>query len=129
MIKKNKKNEQLGMNYSTASNRLVKDILFKYIKDTKEVCFQCKGDLERDTFSIEHKKPWLDSEDPLHNFFDLNNIAFSHLSCNVAARRVPRLSPEDKEISILKNKEYKRKFMKDRYTSEARRIKYVTKGY
>jgi hypothetical protein len=37
--------------------------------------------------SIEHKIPWLDSEDPKDLFFNLNNIAFSHLTCNVKAAR------------------------------------------
>ena len=29
--------------------------------------------------------PWLDSINPKESFFDINNIAFSHLSCNVGA--------------------------------------------
>jgi hypothetical protein len=37
--------------------------------------------------SIEHKIPWLDSENPISLFFDLENIAFSHLSCNSSAAR------------------------------------------
>lgn len=82
-----RKKSQLGMNPSTASNRLVKDVLFKLAKDAGHTCFQCKGELTRDTFSIEHKVPWLDSEDPIGLFFDLDNIAFSHLGCNVGARR------------------------------------------
>ncbi len=43
--------------------------------------------MSRETFSIEHIVPWLDSDDPKGLFFDLNNIAFSHLSCNVGAAR------------------------------------------
>lgn len=37
--------------------------------------------------SIEHKTPWLNSNNPKELYFDLNNIAFSHLSCNIGARR------------------------------------------
>jgi len=83
-----KKRMQLGMNPSTASGRLVKDVLFKLIETTGgNVCFQCGEPMTRDTFSIEHKEPWLDSDDPVGVYFDLNNIAFSHHSCNSSAGR------------------------------------------
>ena len=82
-----KKQKQLGMNPATASNRLVKDLLFNFAVQAGHVCFQCGEPLTRDQFSIEHKVPWLDSEDPLHLYFSLDNIAFSHPSCNYAARR------------------------------------------
>ena len=62
----NKKTQQLGMNVSTASNRLVKDILWNFLLQTEQAkCFKCKNDMCRDTFSIEHKEAWLDSDDPL----------------------------------------------------------------
>ena len=38
-----------------------------------------------DEFSVEHKIPWLDSDDPIGLFFSLDNIAFSHHSCNSGA--------------------------------------------
>lgn len=82
-----KKQSQLGMNPSTASGRLVKDLLFSFVVKFGNRCFHCGGDLTRETFSIEHKKPWLDSEDPVRLYFDLENIAFSHQSCNRAAAR------------------------------------------
>lgn len=82
-----KKHSQLGMNASTASHRLVKDLLFKFAVDAGHVCFRCNKDLVRETFSIEHKIAWLDSEYPIDLFFDLNNIAFSHLPCNVGAAK------------------------------------------
>lgn len=86
---KNKKAEQLGMNPSTASGRLVKDLLFDSISE-KNFCYHCGKAMTRENFTIEHKIPWLDSEDPVGLFFDLNNIAFSHHSCNVAAARVAK---------------------------------------
>lgn len=85
-----KKHEQLGMNPSTASNRLVKDILFQFIHEGGIPCFRCEMPMTRQNFSIEHKTPWLDSENPRELFFDLSNIAFSHLKCNIEDRRVPR---------------------------------------
>lgn len=86
-----KKAIQLGMNPSTASGRLTKDILFHLICETgKNICFQCGKPMLRSNFSIEHKVPWLDSDDPIKMFFDIENIAFSHHACNVCAARKPK---------------------------------------
>ena len=83
----NKKSKQLGMNYSTASNRLRKKVLFMLIQRLKlDECFQCNNLIvEIEDLSIEHKKPWLDDDPRL--FWDMGNIAFSHRSCNSAAAR------------------------------------------
>jgi len=81
-MKKVKRENQLGMNPSTASGRLVKDLLFKFVGESGHTCFRCGREMTRDDFSIEHKSPWLDSDDPVKLFFDLDNIAFSHKSCN-----------------------------------------------
>jgi len=82
-----KMTSQLGMNPGTAQNRLKKDLLFYFAKKEGHTCFRCGGDLERKGFSIEHKTPWLDAPDPVDLFFDIGNIAFSHLSCNSGAAR------------------------------------------
>lgn len=83
-----KKKEQLGMNPSTASGRLVKDVLWSLIVKTKQdICCKCNNSMTRETFSIEHVKPWLDSDDPVGLYFDLENISFSHLSCNISDAR------------------------------------------
>ena len=86
-----KKKMQLGMNPSTASGRLVKDILWSLITETnKNICYKCNEVMCRKTFSVEHKEPWLDSLDPLKLYFDLDNIAFTHLRCNIKdSRRRP----------------------------------------
>ena len=84
-----KKDEQLGMSHGAAANRLRKAIMFELVRETgRNVCFQC-GEAIEDiaNLSIEHKIPWLDSEDPVGLYFDLGNIAFSHLRCNCAASR------------------------------------------
>ena len=49
-------------------------------------CYQC-GNLivEAEHLSIEHKKAWLDED--IRLFWDMGNIAFSHLSCNSSAAR------------------------------------------
>ena len=86
-----RRTKQLGMNFSTASNRLKKKILFMLVKRLKlDECFQCKNLIvEADDMSIEHKKPWLDEDTRL--FWDLGNIAFSHKGCNSSAARVHTL--------------------------------------
>lgn len=84
---KSKKRNQLGMNPSTASSRLVKDILFNFIDQQGINCYHCNSPMTREDFSIEHKTPWLDSENPKELYFDLDNISFSHLLCNTGAAR------------------------------------------
>ena len=87
-MSKQKKHDQLGMNYSTASNRLVKDLLFNFICKTGENnCYRCQQPMTRENFSIDHKEPWLDSKKPVELFFNLNNISYSHLVCNSAAAK------------------------------------------
>jgi len=95
-----KKKEQLGMHPSTAYARLRKEILWKYIVQNEDnICFRCHGIIRGiNDLSIEHKVPWLDSEKPLELFFHSDNIAFSHLKCNVgAARKLPQTSEHGQE--------------------------------
>jgi hypothetical protein len=89
-INNTKKNNQLGMPFGTASNRLRKMVLFDLlVQSGKNYCFQCNKLIQSvDELSIEHKIPWLDSENPKLLFFDVCNIAFSHLNCNVGARDI-----------------------------------------
>ena len=95
MCIKTKKTKQLGMNPSTASNRLKKELLFSLAKRLKiNWCYQCGAEIETaKRMTIEHKTPWLDTHDPVGNFFSLDNIAFSHASCNYAAARVKEGAP------------------------------------
>ncbi len=90
-MSKDKKTLQLGMNPSTAQHALRKELMFHLAKHCNmDICFQCGSTIETSKeLSIEHKVPWLDSEDPIGLFFDLDNIAFSHLKCNIAAARHP----------------------------------------
>lgn len=73
---------QLGMPHGTATNKLRKNILFSLlIRLQDNVCFKC-GELilSANDLSIEHKEPWEGRDAKL--FWDLNNVAFSHLNCN-----------------------------------------------
>lgn len=83
-----KKAKQLGMNPSTASHRLVKDLLWNFVETTgQSACCKCGEPMSRETFSIEHVTPWLDSEDPVGLYFNLGNVSYSHLRCNVDSAR------------------------------------------
>jgi hypothetical protein len=122
-----KKKQQLGMNPSTAANRLVKDILWKLIQDSgKDLCCKCGANMSRETFSIEHVVPWLDSEDPVGLYFDLDNISFSHLKCNVADGR----KPVKKYHTPAERNAAKRPYDKLRtYCPIKRRERYERKGH
>ena len=80
-----RKAEQLGMPWGTACGRLRKLILFHLLEQLgQNICFHCNETIESaEALSIEHKVPWQGSEPEL--FWDMDNIAFSHLACNVAA--------------------------------------------
>jgi hypothetical protein len=84
-----KKKEKLGMPYGTAAHRLRKNILFHLLKSYDDNnCFKCgEKILEVKDLSVEHKIPWLNSDSPKELFFDMNNIAFSHLKCNIGSRK------------------------------------------
>lgn len=77
-----KANETLGMPHGTATNRLRKLILFDALRRHNEnVCVRCKKIIESvEELSIEHVLPWEGISAEL--FWDLKNIAFSHLQCN-----------------------------------------------
>lgn len=72
------------MKYGTACNRLRKSLLFRCVQELgKDCCFRCKGKIEKiEEFTIEHKKSWILSPEPLFAFFHPENIAFSHSYCN-----------------------------------------------
>ena len=84
---KNKiKDALLGMPHGTANNKLRKSIIFMLASKLNMLfCFRCNTEiLEINTLSIEHKKAWQQAIEPKAAFFDLKNIAFSHLRCNIS---------------------------------------------
>lgn len=124
---KSSQKEQLGMNPSTASGRLVKDLLFRFVVESGYRCFRCGEELTRDTFSVDHKVPWLHSEAPVELYFDLDNVSFSHFTCNSAAARRPAKYATKEELKtarIRQNKECKRRL----YTTERRHAQYLRTG-
>lgn len=125
-----KKDLQLGQPYGTATGKLRKSILFSLLQEVnKDICFQCKEQITKvDNLSIEHKVPWLDSQDPIETFFDLKNIAFSHLSCNTSAARRPTKLSLTKEERLLHDNARSSRNKKLRYTPESRRERYLKYG-
>lgn len=75
----------LGMSTGTAANRLRKQILFRCVQRLGEdICYRCSKKIETvEEFSIEHKQSWMNVDVML--FWNLDNIAFSHLACNCEA--------------------------------------------
>lgn len=120
------------MNPSTASGRLVKDLLWNFVVQTgQDSCYHCGNKMTRETFSVEHMKPWLDSDNPSEMFFDIKNIAYSHHSCNAsAARRTTRLdlTPNERKERDATRKKEKWKILSKEEQQELRRSKYLRYG-
>ncbi len=115
-----KRDKVLGMNYSTAYQRLLKDLLFDLMcKSGQNSCFVCSREMSRKDFTIEHKKSWLLSEDPYKYFFSLDNISFSHHACNMSRRSRP--SEEEKRATKEKAKVRKAEKARKKYSTEKRR--------
>ena len=121
-----KKSIQLQENFSTASGRLVKDILWSLlVKNGQTSCFHCETQMTRDTFSIEHKIPWQDSQNPRELFFDIANISFSHKSCNCSkARRYNKVYKDEQEGWRVRSKR-KWDLLTKVEQKESRRKKYL----
>lgn len=79
-----RKSEFLGMPHGTAANKLKKNILFSLLVHIDmHHCYVCGDEIgSADDLSIEHIEPWLDRENGVELFWDLENIAFSHKTCN-----------------------------------------------
>jgi len=99
--------QQLQMSKSKASNRLVRLILFKLVKDAnKNFCYRCGRIIEvSKDLNLDHKVDWIDSLNPIETFWNLDNVAFSHDWCNKAAGRKPTKFNKG-ENRHTRNKEY-----------------------
>jgi hypothetical protein len=81
-----RKTQILGESFSNANYRLSRDLLFHFaVVKSGHHCHRCGEPLTRETFSIEHIEDWMNHEDPVAMFFDLDNIAYSHIACNTQA--------------------------------------------
>lgn len=77
-----RKDATLGMPHGTAAGRLRKMLLFDCLKRHSEnICIRCLRMIESvEELSIEHLLPWEGVSAGL--FWDLKNIAYSHMTCN-----------------------------------------------
>jgi len=73
-----------GLSVGSAGHRLLRLILLDLIRQLAiDQCFRCGAPIENvRALSIDHQTSWRFATDPQKAFFDLDNIAFSHLSCN-----------------------------------------------
>jgi hypothetical protein len=131
-----KKTSLLGMNPSTASHRLVKDLLWSFVEASGCKCYRCGEPMSRDTFSIEHKDAWMSAPDPAAAFFDLKNVTFSHQGCNYkASRGFPSVDhPHGTRGRYVKGcrcpecREASASASRARYTPEKRKARYAKHG-
>jgi hypothetical protein len=126
-----KKSQQLGINFSTATHRLKKLVMFDLVQKTfQDTCFRCGQKIKfPDELSVEHKEAWLDSPNPVDLFFNLNNLAFSHLTCNTASARRTNKKYHTLAERHAANLKHGRESMKKWYTTEKRRQKKLRTGY
>ena len=128
-----KKADLLGISHGAAAHQLRKSLLFNMMQQLNlDACFQCGEKIAHvEHLSIEHKVPWMSHEKPRDAFFDLDNIAFSHLSCNIgAAVKVNKVCNNEQETQLLKNKlnrDYWNRMSKERQ-QKIRREKYLKYG-
>lgn len=120
--------QELGMPFGTACNRLRKKVLFHLLEKLNgNVCFKCNKAIELvSDLSIEHKQPWEGRNVEL--FWDIENIAFSHMKCNTP-HSIPNKKYFTEEEKIAARREWTAKWMRKNYSTEKRRTKFQTTGY
>ncbi|MBP7540882.1 MAG: hypothetical protein KA802_13235 [Saprospiraceae bacterium] len=86
--------------------------------------------MTRETFSIEHKVSWLNSNNPVELYFDLNNISFSHLSCNIsdAASKQRKYNSKEELLEARRQKSREWKLNHRVYDSNSRKERYKRCG-
>jgi hypothetical protein len=92
-----RKDELLGMPHGTANGKLTKMILYDLADRLNLLnCYRCGKHIDSlKELSVEHKEAWMSALDPKASYFDLNNIAFSHLRCNiVASSSISKFGPD-----------------------------------
>lgn len=78
--------ESIGFNQVAHARRvLMKILMFNYAKRLGLAnCYRCKKELELSDFTIDHIEGWRNKSNAKELFFDVDNIRFSHHSCNSA---------------------------------------------
>ena len=83
-----KYSKQLGLPVGKAQHKLRQKMLFLYVSQVYGTkCYRCGEDFDESNFSLDHRKPWRNSDKAVSLFWDVANIEWSHLSCNAKASR------------------------------------------
>lgn len=98
------KSEALGMGIGKAQHRLRKQIMFSMMQRLgDDKCYRCGENIcDVDSLSIEHKQAWLSSDNPKKLFWDLGNVAFSHLFCNTSHANKGKTLSEEHKMKLRK---------------------------
>ena len=74
----------MGKSYQSCVSKLNRQILFSLVQELhKDICHKCNTKIEDiKDFSIEHIIPWQVNKSA-ELFWDIKNISFSHLKCNI----------------------------------------------
>jgi len=125
-----RKTQLLGESFSKAAHKLRKNLLFQLAKQLNLLtCHQCGQPIETvDEMSIEHIEAWMSAPNPRESFYDLNNVAFSHLRCNSGAANrnaqycekghlLTQRAGTNRRICPICRREYMREYMRNRRAS------------
>jgi HNH endonuclease len=97
------KNDFLGENFSTATARLKRNLMFQMAQRLGlDSCFRCHNSIQTaEEISVDHKEPWLYVSKEL--FWNLNNLAFSHKRCNTTDRKELNKANNTRQNPVGKN--------------------------
>lgn len=127
------KSDKLGIPIGTARARLIKEILWKYVKlSGDDFCYRCGHQiLDTSELSVEHKIPWGISDNPVNLYFDLDNISFSHSKCNSThGSEIKRIHKTDLDRRKYQrsNEKIRRNNLPKEVRQEKRRQQYLRTG-
>lgn len=115
------KKEKLGLNHSTAQNRLSKKLIYSFQKEINGIdCFRCKKEMDICSFTVDHIEPWINHENPKNAYFELENISFSHQKCNSREAR--------RTTNVRSTTGYKGVWIDPRYKNKAYRVTFNVQG-
>lgn len=98
------------MSHGKAAHILRREMMFSLLCRLDEnFCCRCGALIESSAeMSIEHMVPWESAPLPIEAFLDLDNVGFSHRSCNYAAAHRPNKKYESEAIrKIERGKRYR----------------------
>ena len=98
-----KKTIVLGMPHNKARHQLMKAILFHLIQKLGlDICYRCNKKIETiKDLSVDHKKAWLNSSNARELYFDLDNVGFSHLTCNCSFANHKKTEEQKQNLSFI----------------------------